>query len=347
MSAFTQYLEKLGNNFLVSAMVPSLALVAASLLLFDPTLLNKLGDVQNAYALINLGLLVFLLTFIIGFTLTALNTYILKFFEGYVPFLPLHGAFYKSRRIHHAKANYLKVRSKSLEDTIGKMQDQLPAHPELQPMLKHLQDEYYNTAMEYDQTYPAKKDEILATRFGNILRAAENHAADRYGFDGVMFWPRLMHVIPTDYKQALESSRNELSFLVNMSLLSMVFSLLCIVAMFRSLDSVTVVSGSAAAFTVFLLHVFKYLFVSALGIAICGFFYNASIYSLNSFALMIRSAFDLFRLDLLKKLEVVRPRDSEREYKTWYNLNEMIVLGSRSLTVDTLHYRKEKPERPS
>jgi hypothetical protein len=156
-----------------------------------------------------------------------------------------------------------------------------------------------------------------------------------------------MHVIPNDYKLALESSRNELSFLVNMSLLSMVFSLLSIVAMFHSLHSITVVSGSTAAFTVFLMHVFKYLFTAALGIAICGFFYNASIYSLNSFALMIRSAFDLFRLDLLRKLEVVRPRDSDREYQTWYNLNELIVLGSRSLTVDTLHYRKEKPERPS
>jgi hypothetical protein len=38
MNPFTNYLEKLGSNFLVSAMVPSLALVIVSILVFDPSL---------------------------------------------------------------------------------------------------------------------------------------------------------------------------------------------------------------------------------------------------------------------------------------------------------------------
>ncbi len=57
---------------------------------------------------------------------------------------------------------------------------------------------------------------------------------------------------------------------------------------------------------------------------------------------MIRSSFDLFRLDLLKELGLERPKDSAEEYETWYALNEMIVLGSHSLTHTKIDYRQEE-----
>ena len=84
MGVFTNYLEKLGSNFLVAAMVPSLALVVACIFVFDPILqvaeafTNPTGTPQ----LVSFGVVVFILTVIIGFTLTALNTFILKMFEG-------------------------------------------------------------------------------------------------------------------------------------------------------------------------------------------------------------------------------------------------------------------------
>jgi hypothetical protein len=91
MNAFTNYLEKLGSNFIVSAMVPSLTLVVASLLVFDPIL--NIGtifkDPQDVYQLVGFGPIILIVTIIIGFTLTSLNTYILKMFEGYVIPLPI------------------------------------------------------------------------------------------------------------------------------------------------------------------------------------------------------------------------------------------------------------------
>jgi hypothetical protein len=77
----------------------------------------------------------------------------------------------------------------------------------------------------------------------------------------------------------------------------------------------------------------------------CGLFYNASIISLESFTLTIRSSFDLFRLDLLRKLELVRPNDFDEEFDTWTNLNELIVLGNQSLTFQKFAYREEENKK--
>ena len=57
---------------------------------------------------------------------------------------------------------------------------------------------------------------------------------------------------------------------------------------------------------------------------------------------MIRSSFDLFRLDLIKKLGVNRPKDSVEEFDTWQSLNELLVLGSHSLSFKKIDYRKEE-----
>jgi hypothetical protein len=57
---------------------------------------------------------------------------------------------------------------------------------------------------------------------------------------------------------------------------------------------------------------------------------------------MIRSSFDLFRLDLLKQLGLERPKDYGEEFSTWYSLNELIVLGGHSVSFTDLKYRPEE-----
>jgi hypothetical protein len=222
MNSFTNYLEKLGSNFLVSAMVPSLALVIASTLIFDP-ILNVAAAFKNPagiYKLAGFGLFVFIFTVIIGFTLTALNTFILKMFEGYVIFPPLKFLYNRGRRIHQQKARQLREKRQNLEDLIHRVRTASKYNPRLEKKLEQLKGQYYNTAVEYDQRYPQDENDILPTRFGNTLKAAENYPGERYGLDGVNFFPRLVQVIPQEYKSSIDATRNELSFLVNMSILS-------------------------------------------------------------------------------------------------------------------------------
>lgn len=229
----------------------------------------------------------------------------------------------------------------SLEKEYQHLRKIADGNSEVMNRLETILDEHHKVASEYDQGYPADLNDVLPTRFGNALRAAEDHAVQRYGFDGVTFWPRLIHVIPESYKATIDSTRNELSFLVNMSILSVVFSFFCILAIFHTMVTTNVISGNVVVFGSFAGSVLKYLVAAGLGMIACGFFYNTSIISLGSFTLTIRASFDLFRLDLLKKFELVRPKDFNEEFDTWANINELIVLGNQSLTFENFPYRKE------
>jgi hypothetical protein len=342
MNSFTNYLEKLGSNFLVAAMVPSLALVITSILMFDPILhIAKLfKDVHGAYKLIGFGPIIFISTVIIGFTLTALNTFILKMFEGYVVFPPLQFLYNLSRKIHRTRARKMVADRDDLKLQVLQMQKDYKRDPTLRSKLNKLQEKYYFVTATYDQTYPQSEDDILPTRFGNTLKAAENYSGERYGLDSVNFFPRLVQVIPSDYKASIDATRNELSFLVNMSVLSVVFSMLCIVAFFYVMWTVDIKVG-AEGYVLFIDKAARYLIAAAVGFVSGGFFYNASIFSVSSFGLMIRSSFDLFRLDLLKKLGLERPKDYGEEFNTWYSLNELVVLGGHSVHFTDLKYHPE------
>jgi hypothetical protein len=344
MNAFTNYLEKLGTNFLVSSMVPSLALVIASILMFDPILevAAAFRDTQSTYQLVTFGLIIFVFTVIIGFTLTALNTYILKMFEGYVIFPPIRFLYELSRRKHQRRARKLTILRDRLESEVRHLEKHTRQNPELEAKLELLKDEYYKVASDYGQTYPENPSDILPSRFGNTLKAAENYSGERYGFDGIHFFPRLVQVMPVEYKSNFDAVRNELSFLVNMSILSITFSILCMLAVLYSMWTTTVVVSGPVVFLGFLDKVLPYFFAAAVGFISSAIFYNASIFSLGSFSLMIRASFDLFRMDLLKKLELERPKNSIEEFETWNKVNDLIVLGSHSLTFTKIDYRKEE-----
>ena len=343
MGVFTNYLEKLGSNFLVAAMVPSLALVVACIFVFDPILqvadafTNPTGTPQ----LVSFGVVVFILTVIIGFTLTALNTFILKIFEGYVILPPVRFLYSKAKRIHQQKARRLKWRRDWLEYRIRTLESHGPYHGR-EAELRRLRKRHYVAAAKYNLNYPEEPRDVLPTRFGNTLKAAENYPGERYGFDGVMFWPRLIQVIPNEYKSNIDSVRNELSFLVNMSVLSAFFSFLCVLAIFYTMLTVEGAGSNPAIYFRFLQDILPFLVMALISLAISRFFYEASIFSVGSFGLVVRSSFDLFRMDLLKKLHVPRPENSIKEFSLWRELNELIVLGGHSLTFTQIDYRKEE-----
>lgn len=343
MNVFTNYLEKMGNNFLVSAMIPSLALVVISILVFDPIVhVTELFQQQDSiYQLVGFGLLLFILTVIIGFTLTALNTYILKLFEGYVFFHRFPFMYKRMVSNQRRKAEKLLHRQAFLKRRIQVLNESFEETERTIKISRKLRQQYYSITSEYDHSYPPNVGEVLPTRFGNILKASELYPGMRYGLDGVEFWPRLIHVIPMEYQQKIDNSRNELSFLVNMSILSIAFYLLCIVAMFYSLGDVSPFLPRSSSVIDVLGESLRYVVAGLIALGCNMFFNRAAIFSVSSFGLMIRSAYDLFRLDLLEKFKLKAPANSNDEFYAWKNLNEFIVLGNHSLDVKKLVYRRK------
>ena len=70
------------------------------------------------------------------------------------------------------------------------------------------------------------------------------------------------------------------------------------------------------------------------------FFNQAALYSVGDFGMMIRSAYDLFRLDLLKQFKIKQPKDSDEEYQVWENLGQFIALGTEAIEFDQLRYEE-------
>ena len=117
MQAFQSYLEKMGENFLVSALIPSLTFVTLSMVAFARLIPAEwVQALANNLAPTNIlfdqpWLLLALLAIVLGFTLSSLNTYIYKLFEGYA-FLR-HFPILTRRQIKRARQ--LKAQIKYLE----------------------------------------------------------------------------------------------------------------------------------------------------------------------------------------------------------------------------------------
>lgn len=343
MNAFTNYLEKLGSNFLVAAMVPSLGLVIASMLAFDPILhVSDMFLVEDGiYSLVGISLLVAVPTVIIGFTLTALNTYILKVFEGYVFF----NRFVNLRDAYARKANKLINRRETLKKRIAVLKDRNYKTKRVERLLDILNTKYYSVVSEYDQLYPPTTTKIMPTKFGNILKASEAYSGTRYGIDAVQFWPRLWHVIPPSYRQSIDETRNELSFLVNMSTLSVFFYFLCFLAILYTLFGLWPGSSATNLGFAWLDNAFRYVVAGFVALLFNRFFYHAAIFSVGDYGIMIRSAYDLFRLDLLEQFRLKHPKGSVEEFQVWRNLGELIVLGQESLEFKPLKYEVKQDNK--
>jgi hypothetical protein len=335
---FKDYLDKFGSNFLVAAMIPSLGLVIACLVVFDPILrVSAAFQIKNGiYSVLGIGVLVLVPTVLVGFTLTALNTFILKFYEGYV----LLHRFRFMRSYQEKQAAKLLGECDLLKVEIKKLKRKRKRTPTEDLTLEALQDAYYAKVTEYDKQYPPPHVEFMPTRFGNILKASEAYSGTRYGIDAVQFWPRLWHVIPPSYQQTIEEARNELSFLVNMSALSLLFYGFCVLAILANAPSP--LSPIPPDWAKIFDNSVRYILAAGLALTTNWFFNRAAIFSVGDFGFMIRSAYDLFRLDLLEQFRLKHPKNSIEEFKIWRNLGQLIALGQDAMEYKPLEYVVKK-----
>jgi len=96
-----------------------------------------------------------------------------------------------------------------------------------------------------------------------------------------------------------------------------------------------------------LIYTYRYVAAGLASLLCSLLFHRASLVMVDSFGVMIRSAYDLFRLHLLEHLRLELPHDSEEEFYIWKNLGEFIVLGNFSLGFDFLEYDlKERKGNP-
>jgi hypothetical protein len=147
---------------------------------------------------------------------------------------------------------------------------------------------------------PRSRDDVAATRLGNILLSAETYPLARYHVDSMRTWPRLYNLLPEELRGALEGSRSSMELLLVVAFWASLFS---------CLGSLTLLLlGSSLAWV-----------LAALlgGAAVAGITYAGALAPAKIYGSLIRTAYDLHRHELIEALRLPRPATPGEERLVW------------------------------
>ncbi len=165
---------------------------------------------------------------------------------------------------------------------------------------------------------PADPRQLMPTRLGNLLRAAELAPRDRYGLDGVICWPRLWLLLPENVRAELAQARETLDAAAELWLWGLLFL------------AWTPWSPWSAA----------------LSLALALYAYRRALRAAEVYAALIQSAYDLHRFALYQALHWPPPKNPAEEHAAGEALTAYLWRGSDSPTpAFTGQEAKSKPDR--
>ena len=163
--------------------------------------------------------------------------------------------------------------------------------------------------------FPVRKADVLPTRLGNVLRAAEDYPGDdeRYGMDAVFYWPRLYLVLPTDTRSLVEDHRSGLDRMVLLASLAVAFPPAALI--------VGVVAGTSWP---------AWAIAAAVALLVAVAAYLGAVSAAAAFGDVVRSCFDNYRRTLLGQLGFAQPGSLDAERKLWGALKQQLYQRGTS-----------------
>ncbi|MFF2847462.1 hypothetical protein ACFVT5_14150 [Streptomyces sp. NPDC058001] len=151
-------------------------------------------------------------------------------------------------------------------------------------------------------------EEMLPTRFGNIIRAAEQEAR-RYGMDAATAWPRLYVTLPETFTTHFAAAAGAVDLAVTISSLGAVFA---------------VVGGGFAAVA---LPWYAAAYCAGGGALTCWLGHQAAVRAAVAYGELIRTAFDVHRWLLLDAMGLTRPTGLNAEREQWRQIHQVWQRG--------------------
>ena len=194
-----------------------------------------------------------------------------------------------------------------------------------QKYLQQLTEELDKDPRCYEEIYlayplPTQSEQVMPTRLGNILKNAELYPKDRYRIDAVLIWPRLYYLLPERFIQTFAEARGALDFMLVISSLSGAFALI------------------SAGYLLYVRGPMQLFFICIPGgLFIAWLAYKGAIDGALIYAQQIKVAFDLYRNDLLKQMNMPLPATPAEEKERW---NEVVLFLYRNVP-GLLTYRDE------
>jgi hypothetical protein len=166
-----------------------------------------------------------------------------------------------------------------------------------------------------ERFYPAE-DDLLPTRLGNVLRAAENRAGGRYGLITVVVWPRLYPLLPEGTVRAVDDQRDQLDLAAR-------FCAVCFLA-------------GLISFGLLVTHGW-WLLVPVAALVLAWASYRAAVAAALQYGVGLETAFDLHRFELLRALHLELPADHAAEVATNQELSAFLLQGPAFATLRYEH----------
>jgi hypothetical protein len=148
--------------------------------------------------------------------------------------------------------------------------------------------------------FPVRSADVLPTRLGNVLRAAEDYPGDdeRYGMDAVFYWPRLYLVLLVETRSLVEGHRSGVDRMVLLASLAALFPA----------ASTVVLAVTGTPWTAWAVSV-----VTAAAVGVLA--YEGAVNAATEFGDVIRACFDNYRRTLLEQFGLPLPASLEQERK--------------------------------
>ena len=173
--------------------------------------------------------------------------------------------------------------------------------------------------------------QIIATKAGNLLRAAASRITGKYGLEAAVVWPRLELVIPAQPCQVLNATQEQFREASGAATWSAILPLWVIAG---------VVWGTAGW------RLWMLLGLLPASLCLCAAAYQRCVLGLEQFGETLESLFDLFRTDLYRSLRFPLPPTPEEELISGATLTAYLLRGSHSpylrFTVAEIHRRVEE-----
>lgn len=160
--------------------------------------------------------------------------------------------------------------------------------------------------------------DVAPTAMGNIANTAQTYSVRRYDCNLELFWNNLQRVIQKDAHAyaALQESKAQLDFLVACCWLTTVSWMLWLVVMGVWGDSVL-----------------WFCILALFGPAATYFWYRSATEYYRSFADVLTTTLDLFRIDLLRALGFAAPADVADERMLWHNLHRLAAFDDEAINL--------------
>lgn len=197
--ALSEFAGVFSRYFVIGSFAPAFFAAVVLSQLVDPRLLPQAyDDASPAARLAVLGGVGVLA----GLVLSGLHYHVTRLFEGY----PLaHGRERRLiRPIHDRLVGRWQREFDALQAALAG--DPSPARTK--------------AALALRRRFPARRDAVLPTRFGNAVRSFETHGRMRYGLDGIAAWPRIAFLLSDSEREQVEEAQTDVAMFLNVAVVA-------------------------------------------------------------------------------------------------------------------------------